>query len=193
MRVENLVEVVVEVGKGRAVAASKVQAGLPRAVHKSGPTSGHRRPHRGSGDLSRRIKAGNLKNMTSKHGMASVLSGGRTSAPTASTAAARPGPADHAAPVLRPVELEPGPLLLDDAPVVQEAADFRRAREHAPLGVASYDARLKYRTGPSSFRAWGAGVVCRARWCFGGEGRRRRPDYRSGRSGGRVRGPLDAC
>ena len=37
------------------------------------------------------------------------------------------------------------------------------------------------------------GLVCRTRWCLGGEGRRRRPDYRSGRSGGRVRGPLGAC
>ncbi len=41
-----------------------------------------------------------------------------------------------AAPVLRPVELEPGPLLLDDAPVVREAVDLRRAREHAPLALA---------------------------------------------------------
>ena len=91
-------------------------------------------------------------------------------------------------------------------------------RLRAP-GVASYDAGLNYRTGPSSFRAWGAGgcrhnggcggvavsqgpssfrafvavAVCRTRWCLGGEGRRRRPDYRSGRSGGRVRGPLGAC
>lgn len=37
------------------------------------------------------LKAGNLKNNTSKHGMASVLSGGHTSAPTA--ARRRPGPA----------------------------------------------------------------------------------------------------
>ena len=37
------------------------------------------------------------------------------------------------------------------------------------------------------------GLVRRTRWCLGGEGRRRRPDYRSGRSGGRVRGPLGAC
>ena len=47
--------------------------------------------------------------------------------------------------------------------------------------------------GPSSFRAFVAVAVCRTRWCLGGEGRRRRPDYRSGRSGGRVRGPLGAC